>query len=95
MHFIIEKSQVSSATESCLFLSPRPPLKFSSVYVFMCSPNHLPIQRLTMPMFLVRGASICLVMGKELWNIKADVFTAVYLQVFFQKHVSVFLVTCM
>lgn len=48
-----------------------------------------------MPMFLVMGASICLVMGKELWNMKADVFTAIYLQVFFQKHVSVFFVTCM
>jgi len=41
----------------------------------MCSPNHLHVQRLTLPMFLVRGASVCLVVDKKLWNARADVFT--------------------
>lgn len=50
-------------------------LLFSWVYVFMCFPNHLHMQRPTLPIFLVKEACVCLVLDKELWNVRADVFT--------------------
>lgn len=72
---------VASAAENCLVFS----FKFSSVNIFMCSLNHVHMQQPTLSMFLVRRAFVCLVMDKELWNIRVCVFTNCIFKSIFSK----------